>query len=76
MLDDPTSTYFEEHHCPLARYGCSQHERMSNSQILFGVLSNPEGCPAAVKMFECDTAIPKTLAAQVETLRERFPLRQ
>jgi len=76
VLYDLTSTYFEGRHCPLARYGYSRDERTSNPQILFGVLSNEEGCPVAVEVFEGDTADPNTLAAQVKKLRERFQLRQ
>jgi len=76
VLYDLTSTYIEGRHCPLARYGYSRDERNSNPQILFGVLSNGEGCPVAVEVFEGDTADPHTLAAQVKKLRERFRLRQ
>jgi transposase len=76
VLYDLTSTYFEGRHCPLARYGYSRDERKSNPQILFGVLSNGEGCPVAVEVFEGHTADPHTLAAQVKKLRERFQLRQ
>ncbi|MCL6505673.1 MAG: IS1634 family transposase [Bryobacteraceae bacterium] len=76
VLYDLTSTYFEGRHCPLARYGYSRDERPSNPQILFGVLSNQEGCPVAVEVFEGDTADPHTLAVQVTKLRERFQLRQ
>jgi hypothetical protein len=76
LLCDLTSTYFEGRHCPLARYGYSRDERNSNPQILFGVLSNGEGSPVAVEAFPGDTADPRTLAAQLKQLRERFHLRQ
>ena len=74
VLYDLTSTYFEGHHCPLARYGYSRDERRSNLQIVFGLLSNGEGCPVAVEVFAGNTADPKTVAAQVQKLRERFQL--
>lgn len=74
VLYDLTSTYFEGRHCPLARFGYSRDERRSNPQIVFGVLSNAEGCPVAVEVFEGDVADPKTLATQIEKLRERFGL--
>ena len=76
VLYDLTSTYFEGHHCPLAKYGYSRDEKRSNPQIVFGVLSNVEGCPVAVEVFEGNTGDPKTVAAQVTKLRERFQLRQ
>lgn len=74
VLYDLTSTYFEGHHCPLARYGYSRDERRSNPQIVFGILSSADGCPVAVEVFEGNTGDPKTVAAQVAKLRERFHL--
>lgn len=76
VLYDLTSTYFEGRHCPLARFGHSRDERSGNLQIVFGLLTNAEGCPVAVEVFEGNTADPKTVAAQVTKLRERFALKQ
>lgn len=76
VLYDLSSTYFEGHHCPLARFGYSRDERHGNPQIVFGVLSNGEGCPVAVEVFEGHVGDPKTLAAQIEKLRDRFGLAQ
>ena len=74
VLYDLTSTYFEGHHCPLAKYGHSRDERPGNPQIVFGILSSAEGCPVAVKVFEGNTGDPKTVASQITKLRERFHL--
>jgi transposase len=74
VLYDLTSSYFEGHHCPLARFGYSRDERRSNPQIVFGILSTAEGCPVAVEVFEGNTGDPKTVATQVAKLRERFAL--
>ena len=74
VLYDLTSTYFEGHHCPLAKYGHSRDERGGNPQIVFGILSSAAGCPVAVKVFEGNTADPKTVAAQITKLREKFHL--
>lgn len=74
VLYDLTSTYFEGRHCPLAKFGYSRDERRSNPQIVFGVLSSAEGCPVAVEVFEGNTGDPKTVAAQVAKLRQRFHL--
>jgi transposase len=76
VLYDITSTYFEGRSCPLAKLGHSRDERSGNLQIVFGLLTNSEGCPIAVEVFEGNTADPKTVAAQVKKLRERFGLRQ
>jgi transposase len=74
VLYDVTSTYFEGHTCPLAKYGHSRDERRSNPQIVFGLLCNSAGCPVAVEVFEGNTADPKTLATQLTKLRDRFHL--
>ena len=74
VLYDLTSSYFEGHHCPLAKFGYSRDERHGNPQIVFGMLSTAEGCPVAVEVFEGNTGDPKTVATQVGKLRERFQL--
>jgi hypothetical protein len=74
VLYDLTSSYFEGHHCPLARFGYSRDERHGNPQIVFGILSTAEGCPVAVEVFAGNTGDPKTVAAQVRKLRDRFDL--
>lgn len=76
VLYDVTSTYFEGRRCPLAQYGHSRDERPGNLQIVFGLLTNPEGCPVAVEVFEGNTADPKTVAGQIRKLRQRFQLQQ
>ena len=76
VLYDLTSTYFEGRKCPLARFGKSRDERPGNLQIVFGVLTNAEGCPVAVEVFEGNTGDPATVAAQVNKLRERFALKR
>jgi transposase len=76
VLYDVTSTYFEGRCCPLARYGHSRDERPANLQIVFGLLTNDEGCPIAVEVFEGNTGDPKTVSAQIGKLRQRFQLKQ
>jgi len=76
ILYDVSSTYFEGRHCPLARFGHSRDERSGNLQIVFGLLTNAEGCPVAVEVFAGNTGDPTTVASQVRKLRERFHLKQ
>lgn len=76
VLYDVTSTYFEGRHCPLARFGHSRDERSGNLQIVFGLLTNQQGCPVAVEVFEGNTGDPKTVAAQIRKLRQRFQLKE
>src|ERR1700749_323545 len=76
VLYDLTSTYFEGRKCPLAAWGHSRDERSGNPQIVFGLLRHQEGCPVAVEVFEGNTADPKTVAAQIQKLRQRFGLKE
>ena len=76
VLYDVSSTYFEGRHCPLARFGHSRDERSGNPQIVFGLMTNAEGCPVAVEIFSGNTGDPTTVAPQVDKLRQRFQLKQ
>ena len=57
---------------PLARIGHSRDGRFDRPQIVFGLLTDAEGCPVATEVFEGNTGDPKTVLAQVKKLRERF----
>ena len=72
VLYDVTSTYFEGRKCPLAKFGHSREGRRDKLQIVFGLLTNGDGCPVAVEVFEGNTGDPKTVPAQITKLRERF----
>jgi transposase len=74
VLYDLTSTYFEGRHCPLGKLGHSRDDKSGKPQIVFGLLTNASGCPVAVEVFAGNTADPKTVAAQVNKLRQRFGL--
>jgi transposase len=76
VLYDVTSTYFEGHSCPLAKYGHSRDGKKDKLQIVVGLLTNGEGCPVAVEVFEGNTGDPTTLAPQVTKLKSRFDLKR
>jgi transposase len=76
LLYDVTSTYLEGRHCPLAAHGYSRDGKPGKMQLVFGLLTTPEGCPVAVEVFSGNTADPATLASAVEKARERFGLRR
>jgi transposase len=76
VLYDVTSTYFEGRHCSLARIGHSRDKRFDRPQIVFGLLTDGEGCPVATEVFDGNTGDPKTLPRQIRKLRERFGLKR
>ena len=75
-LYDVSSTYFEGRCCPLAHYGHSRDGKRDKLQITFGLLTNADGCPIAVEVFEGNTADPATLSSVITRLRERFALKR
>ena len=74
VLYDLTSTYFEGRHCPLGKLGHSRDHQSGKPQIVFGLLTDAQGCPVAGEVFEGNTSDPKTVAAQVNKLCQRFGL--
>jgi hypothetical protein len=76
VLYDVTSTYFEGRHCPLAKLGHSRDGKRENPQIVIGLLTNAEGCPIAIEVFEGNTGDPATVGSQIKKLHERFALQR
>ena len=74
VLYDVSSTYFEGRRCPLARIGHSRDGRFDRPQIVFGLLTDAQGCPVATEVFDGNTGDPRTVLSQVKKLRERFSL--
>jgi transposase len=60
--------------CPLAKRGYSRDGRRGTRQIVYGLLCASDGCPVAIEVFDGNTADPKTLAPQIEKLKQRFHL--
>jgi Transposase len=76
VLYDLSSTYFEGRTCPLAQFGHARDGKKGKVQIVFGLVCNAVGCPVAVEVFEGNLGDPKTLAPQLQKLRDRFHLRR
>jgi len=74
VLYDVSSSYYEGHTCPLAHYGHDRDGKKGLPIIVYGVLTNVEGCPVAVSVYSGNTSDPTTVADQLEKLRQRFQL--
>jgi len=74
VLFDLTSSYFEGVTCPLAKLGYSRDRKPGTLQVNYGLMTHARGCPVSVCVFEGNTADPKTLLPQVETLKRNFGL--
>jgi transposase len=76
VLYDVTSTYFEGRLCPLAKLGHSRDGKHDLPQIVIGLLTNADGCPIAVEVFDGNTGDPTTVGPQIKKLREQFGLKR
>ena len=73
VLYDVTSSYYEGHTCPLARFGHDRDEK-GKPIIVYGVLTDHEGRPVALSVYPGNTGDPTTIPDQVEKLKARFGL--
>jgi transposase len=74
VLYDVSSSYYEGKTCPLAHFGYDRDGKTGCPIIVYGVLTDADGRPVAVHVYPGNTADPKTVPDQVETLTKRFGL--
>jgi hypothetical protein len=74
VLYDVSSAAFEGRTCPLGAIGHPKDGVKGRLQIVYGLLCSVAGIPVAIEVFEGNTADPKTLAAQISKLKDRFGL--
>jgi len=74
VLYDVSSAAFEGRTCPLGAIGHPRDGVKGRLQIVYGLLCTPAGIPVAIEVFEGNTADPKTLAAQIAKIKDRFGL--
>ena len=74
VLYDVTSSYYEGRTCPLALFGHDRDGEKGKPIIVYGVLTDQQGCPVAVSVYPGNTGDPTTVPDQVQTLKNRFGL--
>jgi transposase len=74
VLYDVSSAAFEGRTCPLGALGHPKDGVHGRLQIVYGLLTTKEGIPVAIEVFKGNTGDPKTVASQVQKLKERFSL--
>lgn len=67
-------SYREGKTCPLARRGYGRDGKPGLPIVVYGLLADSEGRPAAVDVYPGDTGDPSTVADQAEKLCQRFGL--
>jgi hypothetical protein len=72
VLYDVSSSFYEGHTCPLAKFGHDRDGKNDLPIIVYGVMTNGQRCPVAVSVYAGNTGDPATVSDQIEKLRERF----
>src|SRR5712672_1985377 len=74
VLYDVSSAAFEGRTCPLGAIGHPKDGVRGRLQIVYGLLTSAAGIPVAIEVFAGNTGDPKTVAAQVAKVKDRFGL--
>ena len=72
FLYDVTSSYFEGLENELADYGYGRDGKKGKKQIVIGLLTDEEGDPISVQVYQGNTSDNKTFADQVDKVKKRF----
>ncbi len=72
VLYDVSSAAFEGRTCPLGAIGHPKDGVHGRLQIVYGLLTSAAGIPVAIEVFAGNTGDPKTVAAQVAKVKDRF----
>lgn len=72
FLYDITSSYMEGENCPLSAFGYSRDGKKGKKQIVIGLLTNAEGRPLSVEVFEGNTSDQTTVMPKIEAMRKDF----
>jgi hypothetical protein len=75
-LFDLSSSWLEGSQCPLAARGYSRDGKKGKLQIEYGLLTDPEGRPVAVRVFPGNTGDPAAFTAITTVVRDMFGLAQ
>jgi len=75
-LFDLSSSWLEGRHCPLAARGYSRDGKKGKLQIEYGLLTDPQGRPVAVRVFPGNTGDPGAFTTIVDVVRKKFGLEQ
>ena len=75
-LFDLSSSWLEGRCCPLGARGYSRDGKKGKLQIEYGLLTDPEGRPAAVRVLPGDTGDPAAFTEIVQVVRKKFGLRK
>lgn len=73
-LYDVSGSYYEGKKCSLTAFGYNRDQKKGKQQIVYGLMTNGDGCPVSIQVYPGNTSDPKTVPDQVEKLRHQFGL--
>lgn len=73
---DITSTYFEGRKAELSAYGYSRDHRGDRKQVVIGLVTDGDGLPISVEVFEGNTRDCTTVVKKIEDLKNRFHVKR
>ena len=76
VLYDVSSSFYQGHTCPLARYGHDRDGKRGLPIIVYGLLTDAQGRPVAVQVYPGNTADPTTVVDQLEKVQQQFGLQR
>jgi hypothetical protein len=75
-LFDLSSSWLEGSHCPLGARGYSRDGKKGKVQIEYGLLTDPEGRPVAIRVLEGNAGDPTAFAQIAGVVKDTFGLRK
>lgn len=72
FLYDVSSSYLEGTQNELATWGYNRDKKKGKLQIVYGLLTDEEGCPLSVEAFKGNTKDAATVATQITKIKEKF----
>jgi hypothetical protein len=75
-LFDLSSSWLEGTHCPLGSRGYSRDGKKGKVQIEYGLLTDPEGRPVAIRVFEGNTGDPTAFSGIAGVVKDTFGLQK
>jgi hypothetical protein len=73
---DLSSSWLEGSHCPLGARGYSRDGKKGKAQIEYGLLTDPEGRPVAIRVFSGNTGDPTAFTEIAGVVKDTFGLKK
>ncbi|MCY4171824.1 MAG: IS1634 family transposase [Bacteroidetes bacterium] len=76
VLYDVSSSYVEGEKMAFAAFGYNRDQKKGKKQVVYGLMTDPNGRPVSVEVFEGNTKDTETLGTQITKIQDTFGLKQ